>query len=123
MMEVGSPTRRGSGGSRRTMNGLDVNSQYRHPAFPIPTVEEEGPKTANLTPIYVAVGLAGLGAGVYRHSNTAVAEPKEHLKVFNGEDWVDLMLANIEILSKNTKRFRVEFEDKEAVSGLPVACE
>ncbi|KAJ5129326.1 uncharacterized protein N7515_005365 [Penicillium bovifimosum] len=98
-------------------------SQYRHPACPIPTVEEEGPKTANLTPIYVAVGLAGLGAGVYRYSNTAVAEPKERPKVFNGKDWVDLKLANIEILSKNTKRFRFEFDDKDAVSGLPVPCE
>lgn len=76
-----------------------------------------------MTPIYVGVGLAGLAAGIYRYSNSAVAEPKDRPKVFNGEDWVDLKLANIEVLSPNTKRLRFEFDDKEAVSGLPVACE
>lgn len=82
----------------------------------------EAPKKANLTPIYVGVGLAGLAAGLYRYSSSAVAEPKDRPKVFNGEDWVDLKLANIEVLSPNTKRLRFEYDDKEAVSGLPVAC-
>lgn len=84
---------------------------------------EVAPKKSNLTPVYVGVGLAGLAAGVYRYSTGAVAEPKDRPKVFNGEDWVDLKLANIEVLSPNTKRLRFEYDDKEAVSGLPVACE
>ncbi|KAJ5964181.1 Riboflavin synthase-like beta-barrel [Penicillium vulpinum] len=83
---------------------------------------DAAPKKSNLTPIYVGVGLAGLAAGLYRYNNTsAVAEPKDRPKVFNGEDWVDLKLAHIETLSPNTKRFRFEYDDKEAVSGLPVA--
>ncbi|KAJ5157082.1 NADH-cytochrome b5 reductase 2 [Penicillium canariense] len=90
-----------------------------------PNTAEPAPKKSNLTPIYVAVGLAGLGAGFYRYSssassNSAPIELKDRPKVFNGE-WVDLKLANIETLSHNTKRFRFEFDDKEAVSGLPVA--
>ena len=86
---------------------------------------EAAPKKSNLTPIYIAVGLAGLGAGVYRYSNsaTATAEIKERPKVFNGENWVDLKLASIENLSHNTKKLRFEFEDPEAVGGLPVACQ
>lgn len=84
---------------------------------------ETAPKKSNLAPIYVGVGLAGLGAGVYRYSTSAAAEPKERPKVFNGEGWVDLKLANIENLSPNTKRLRFEYDDKEAVSGLTVACE
>lgn len=51
-------------------------------------------------------------------------EIKERAKVFTGGDqgFVDLKLSDIEILSHNTKRYRFEFEDKEAVSGLHVAC-
>ncbi|KAJ6102014.1 hypothetical protein N7486_004441 [Penicillium sp. IBT 16267x] len=79
------------------------------------------PKKSNLTPIYIAVGLAGLGAGFYRYSTSADAEPKERAKVFNGQDWVDLKVGAIENLSHNTKKIRFEFEDKEAVGGLPVA--
>ncbi|KAJ5746617.1 hypothetical protein N7520_011799 [Penicillium odoratum] len=82
---------------------------------------EAAPKKSNLTPIYIGVGLAGLAAGVYRYNSSAVAEPKERAKVFNGQDWVDLKVAAIETLSHNTKKIRFEFEDKEAVSGLPVA--
>ncbi|KAJ5497917.1 Riboflavin synthase-like beta-barrel [Penicillium expansum] len=81
---------------------------------------EAAPKKSNLTPIYVGVGLAGLGAGIYRYSTTAAAEPKERPKVFNGDGWVDLKLSSIEDLSHNTKRLRFEYDDKEAVSGLPV---
>lgn len=51
----------------------------------------------------------------------AAIKLEDRPKVFNG-DWVDLKLAEIEILSHNTKRFRFEFDDPEAVSGLPVAC-
>jgi cytochrome-b5 reductase len=75
-----------------------------------------------LTPIYVGVGLAGLGAGLYRYYGGSAVEPKDRPKVFNGEDWVDLKVASIENLSHNTKRLRFEFDDKEAVSGLPVTC-
>jgi cytochrome-b5 reductase len=88
---------------------------------------EAAPKKSNLTPIYVAVGLAGVGVGLYRYSSGDSSVPaaiklEDRPKVFTG-DWVDLKLANIEILSHNTKRFRFEFEDKEAVSGLPIACQ
>lgn len=70
----------------------------------------------------MSVGLAGLGAGIYRYRTSAVAEPKDRPKVFNGEEWVDLKLAGVEDLSGNTKKLRFEFENKEAVSGLSVAC-
>ena len=88
---------------------------------------EAAPKKSNLTPIYVSVGLAGVGVGLYSYSSGDSSAPaaiklEDRPKVFTG-DWVDLKLANIEILSHNTKRFRFEFEDKEAVSGLPVACQ
>lgn len=79
-----------------------------------------------MTPIYLTVGLVGAGIGFYRYSTgAATAEaPKDRQKVFVGGDqgWVDLKLAGVETLSHNTKRFRFEFEDKEAVSGLNVAC-
>ncbi|GAD92810.1 hypothetical protein AN0432.2 [Paecilomyces variotii No. 5] len=77
---------------------------------------------ANLTPIYLAVGVAGLAVGTYRYTNSASAEEKPRDKVFKGGDqgFVDLKLAAIEELSPNTKKFRFEFEDKDAVSGLPV---
>ncbi|KAJ5893393.1 hypothetical protein N7495_005084 [Penicillium taxi] len=84
----------------------------------------EAPKKSNLTPIYVGVGLAGLGAGLWRYygDNPAAAiELKDRPKVFNGNDWVDLKLTSVEVLSHNSKKLRYEFDDKEAVSGLPVA--
>lgn len=64
-----------------------------------------------------------MGIGLWRYYGSA-AELKERPKVFVGGDqgWVDLKLASVENLSSNTKRFRFEFEDKEAVSGLHVAC-
>ncbi|EAW23313.1 cytochrome b5 reductase family protein [Aspergillus fischeri NRRL 181] len=79
---------------------------------------------SSLAPIYVAVGLTGLGVGLYRYNSaSAEAPPAERPKVFTGGDqgWVDLKLAQIENLSPNTKRLRFEFPDKEAVSGLHVA--
>ncbi|EEA21627.1 NADH-cytochrome b5 reductase, putative [Talaromyces marneffei ATCC 18224] len=57
-------------------------------------------------------------------SKPAVAEEvKERAKVFSGGDqgFVNLKLADIEVVSPDTKRYRFEFEDKEAVSGLHVA--
>jgi cytochrome-b5 reductase len=87
----------------------------------------EAPKSKSLAPIYLAVGLAGLGVGLYRYnSGAAVAEaPKERAKVFTNGDqgWVDLKLSDVEVLSHNTKRLRFEFPDKESVSGLQTACE
>lgn len=80
------------------------------------------PKKSNLTPIYVGVGLAGLGAGFWRYSNGATVEAKDRPKVFNGQDWIDLKVAGVETLSHNTKRVRFAFDDKEAIAGLPVAC-
>lgn len=84
------------------------------------------PKKSNLTPIYLGVGLAGLGAGLYRYyggDSKVALDSKDRPKVFDGENWVDLKLAHIENLSHNTKRLRFEFEDKEAVSGIKVACQ
>lgn len=85
----------------------------------------EAPKSKSLAPVYLTVGLAGLGAGLYRYqSSAATAEaPKERSKVFTGGDqgWVGLKVSDIEVLSHNTKRLRFEFEDKESVSGLQIA--
>ncbi|KAL4806883.1 putative NADH-cytochrome b5 reductase [Aspergillus unguis] len=87
--------------------------------------EAPAPKSKSLTAVYLAVGVAGIGTGLYRYnSGSAVAEaPKDRAKVFTGGDqgWVGLKVSNIETLSHNTKRVRFEFEDKEAVSGLHVA--
>ncbi|KAJ5245983.1 hypothetical protein N7468_000966 [Penicillium chermesinum] len=86
-----------------------------------PTPEASAPKKSNLTPIYVGVGLAGAAAGIYRYTSGADAEVKERPKVFDGENWVDLKVSQIENLSHNTKRVRFEFENPEAIGGLPVA--
>lgn len=90
----------------------------------------EAPKGRSLAPIYITVGLAGLGVGLYRYnagvanaSTNTVEPPKDSPKVFTGGDqgWVPLKLADVEVLSHNTNRFRFEFPDKEAVSGLHIA--
>lgn len=98
---------------------------FRKYSAEAPKAAESAPKKSNLTPLYVGVGLAGLGAGLYRYygGEGKTIELKDRPKVFNGESWVDLKLANIEVLSHNTKRLRFEFDDKEAVSGIPVACQ
>lgn len=85
----------------------------------------EAPKGKSLTPIYLAVGAAGLAIGGYRYTQTAGAEPKNREKAFTGGDqgWVNLKLAAVEDLSHNTKKFRFELPDKESVAGLPVTCE
>jgi cytochrome-b5 reductase len=80
-----------------------------------------------LKPILFAIGAIGIGVGVYRYTQQkpGSAEPaKERAKVFLGGDqgWVNLKLADVEDLSPNTKRLRFEFPDKEAVSGMKVAC-
>ncbi|KAL2007830.1 hypothetical protein VTN00DRAFT_7812 [Thermoascus crustaceus] len=82
----------------------------------------ETPKGKSLTPIYLAVGAAGLAIGGYRYTQTAGAEPKNREKAFTGGDqgWVNLKLAAVEDLSHNTKKFRFELPDKESVAGLPV---
>ncbi|KAF9889940.1 NADH-cytochrome b5 reductase [Aspergillus nanangensis] len=85
---------------------------------------EAAPKGKSLAPIYLTVGAAGLGAGLYRYQSSATAEaPIDRPKVFTGGDqgWVDLKLSEVEVLSHNTKRLRFEFPDKESVSGLNVA--
>ena len=85
----------------------------------------EAPKGKSLTPIYATVGLAGAGIGFYRYSTGAATAEAPRQKVFVGGDqgFVDLKLANVEQLSHNAKRLRFEFDDKEAVSGLHIACE
>ncbi|EED16802.1 NADH-cytochrome b5 reductase, putative [Talaromyces stipitatus ATCC 10500] len=83
-------------------------------------------KGNNLKNIAFVVGALGVGTGVYRYMQSkpvTAEEIKERDKVFTGGDqgFVDLKLSDIEILSHNTKRYRFEFPDKEAVSGLHVA--
>lgn len=80
-----------------------------------------------MTNIAFVVGAIGVGVGVYRYSQgkpVAAEESKVRNKVFTGGDqgFIDLKLSEIEVLSHNSKRYRFEFEDKEAVSGLHVAC-
>ena len=72
-----------------------------------------------------AFGTAGLGAGLYRYYSGGSMDYKDRPKVLTGGDqgWIDLRLAGVEDLSHNVKRFRFAFDDKEAVSGLHVACE
>jgi cytochrome-b5 reductase len=77
--------------------------------------------------VAVGIGAIGLGVGLYRYTiqgSVSAEETKQRDKIFTGGDqgWVDLKLADIEILSHNTKRFRFEFPDKDAVSGLQIAC-
>ncbi|RAL17577.1 cytochrome b5 reductase family protein [Aspergillus homomorphus CBS 101889] len=84
----------------------------------------EAPKgKSSLAPIYVGVGLAGVGVGLYRYNSATAEAPVVREKVFKGGDqgWFDLKLSEIEVLNHNTKRLRFEFEDKDAVSGLQVA--
>jgi cytochrome-b5 reductase len=64
---------------------------------------------------------------VYRYLQSkpvAAEEIKVRDTVFTGgeQGFLGLKLSDIEILSDNTKRYRFEFPDKEAVSGLHVAC-
>lgn len=80
-----------------------------------------------MTTIAAVVGAIGVGTGVYRYMQSkpvTAEEIKEREKVFTGgeQGFIDLKLSDIEILSHNTKRYRFEFPDKEAVSGLHVAC-
>ena len=51
-------------------------------------------------------------------------ESKEPPKTFTGGDqgFIDLKLADVTIVNHNVKRFRFELPDKDAVSGLHVAC-
>ncbi|CAK36895.1 NADH-cytochrome b5 reductase 2 [Aspergillus awamori] len=86
----------------------------------------EAPKgKSSLAPIYAAVGITGVGVGLYRYNSATAEAPAavDRPKVFKGGDqgWFDLKLSEIEVLNHNTKRLRFEFEDKEALSGLQVA--
>ncbi|GKZ19061.1 NADH-cytochrome b5 reductase [Aspergillus brasiliensis] len=86
----------------------------------------EAPKgKSSLAPIYAAVGITGVGVGLYRYNSATAEAPAavDRPKVFKGGDqgWFDLKLSEIEVLNHNTKRLRFEFEDKEALSGIQVA--
>ncbi|PGH00785.1 NADH-cytochrome b5 reductase 2 [Polytolypa hystricis UAMH7299] len=79
-------------------------------------------------PVYAGAALAAAaGAGFWfwqqQTSEVTKIADKDRAKVFTGGDqgWVDLKLAQIETVSHNTKKFRFEFEDSEAVSGLHIA--
>ncbi|CRG90332.1 cytochrome-b5 reductase [Talaromyces islandicus] len=83
-------------------------------------------KSNNVSTIAFVVGAIGIGAGVYRYTQQKGAtaeEAKQREKAFTGGDqgFIGLKLGAIEVLSHNTKKFRFEFEDPEAVSGLHVA--
>ncbi|PGH14188.1 NADH-cytochrome b5 reductase 2 [Helicocarpus griseus UAMH5409] len=86
----------------------------------------EAPQKASRAPLLAGLALAG-GAGYYYWQSTSgetpQGVPKDRAKVLTGGDqgWIDLKLAKIEQVSHNTKKFRFEFEDPEAVSGLHVA--
>jgi cytochrome-b5 reductase len=111
---------------RKSIADLSLQSFRKYSAEAPKAAEsapKPAPKKANLTPVYVAVGLAGAAAGFYRYSTGAVAEPKNRPKAFNGQDWIDLKVAGVETLSHNTKKIRFAFDDEEAVGGLPVACQ
>ncbi|BDD54642.1 NADH-cytochrome b5 reductase [Monascus purpureus] len=87
------------------------------------TYSTDAPKAKkSLAPIYATVGAVGLAVGLYRYNSAASTEPKERAKVFTGGDqgFISLKLAAVEDLSQDTKKFRFEFPDKEAVAGLPV---
>jgi cytochrome-b5 reductase len=102
---------------RKSIADLSLQSFRKYSAEAPKAAEsapKPAPKKANLTPVYVAVGLAGAAAGFYRYSTGAVAEP---------QDWIDLKVAGVETLSHNTKKIRFAFDDEEAVGGLPVACQ
>jgi cytochrome-b5 reductase len=54
-----------------------------------------------------------------------VKETKEPSKAFTGGDqgFIDLKLAEVTDVNHNVKRFRFELPEKDAVSGLTIACE
>lgn len=87
----------------------------------------EAPKSSNVSTIAFVVGAIGIGAGIYRYTQqkgASAEEAKQRASAFTGGDqgFIGLKLGAVEVLSHNTKKFRFEFEDKEAVSGLHVAC-
>jgi cytochrome-b5 reductase len=93
--------------------------------------EAASPKKSFLTPIFLTVGAAGIGVGVWRYTQQrgvnarASSEiTKEADSVFKGGDqgWINLKLAHVDVLSHNTKLLRFEFPDKDQVSGLKIAC-
>lgn len=53
------------------------------------------------------------------------SESLEPSKAFTGGDqgFIDLKLAEVSNINHNVKRFRFELPQKDAVSGLTIACE
>jgi len=67
--------------------------------------------------------------GYYAYSSMGGSPAKavakaEPAKVFTGgeQGFLSLRLKEVENINHNTKKFRFEFDDKDAVSGMPVAC-
>ena len=78
---------------------------------------------------------AAVGYTLYNDSNAPVVAAEaatdkvksastEPLKTFTGGDqgFVDLKLSEVSDINHNVKRFRFELPDKDAVSGLTIAC-
>lgn len=85
----------------------------------------EAPKqTSSKAPLVGAVALTAAGGYYFWQRQSGDIVPKERAKTFVGGDqgWVDLKLAAVEPVSHNVKKFRFEFADPEAVSGLHIAC-
>lgn len=60
-----------------------------------------------------------------RTVETAKTETKDTSQTFTGGDqgFIDLKLSDVTNINHNVKRFRFELPEKDAVSGLTVACE
>jgi cytochrome-b5 reductase len=91
------------------------------------------------TPLVLAVGalvVGTTGAAGYTYYNgsapaaaeaaveKAKGQSKKPPKTFTGGDqgFIDLKLADVTDINHNVKRFRFELPQKDAVSGLTVAC-
>jgi cytochrome-b5 reductase len=97
----------------------------------------EASSGSSRTPLVLGVGaIAAAAAGYVYYNGSAPAaaeaakekvkgEVKEPAKTFTGGDqgFIDLKLAEVTHVNHNTKRFRFELPEKDAVSGLTTACQ
>lgn len=98
----------------------------------------EASSGSSRTPLILGVGgVAAAAAGYTYYNGSAPAaaeatvdkvksesrEPPKRALTGGDQGFIDLKLANVEVVNHNVKRFRFELPDKDAVSGLHVACE
>lgn len=79
------------------------------------------------TKVAVAAGTVAVTIGAYRAFSTPAtmtsAAAAARTKTFGyGPSFTSLKLHSVETISPDTKRFRFELPDKEAVSGLSLTC-